>query len=135
MGCCEHEGAMMQVELTKERIQEICQLRGYAETAAGEMASDACGSSADFNYEKEIKSMKKRRIPDIQGALADHIFNDADAMSDLLGDRLSDLMYGWGWRHNSGQNDVWNKAVDSLADMLPHIREGLKKRLYYPRDK
>jgi hypothetical protein len=46
--------------------------------------------------------------------LADEIYNDRDAMTDLLGDRLFDEMRRGGF--DPLNDDLWNLFVDYLAD-------------------
>ena len=124
----------MMSKLTEAQKQEIRQLRHYAEEACGEIAFEAIKDSDGWGYEKQIKQLKRAGVTDIIGSLADQIFNDADTMSDLLGDKVSDLMHRWGWRYNTGQNALWNEAVDVLADSMNHIKTKLVKCLRYEDD-
>jgi hypothetical protein len=59
-----------------------------------DVASDAAYSMADGfmddKWKRKINQAKKRGVRDIQGWLADEIYNDKDIMHDLIGDRVWD---------------------------------------------
>jgi len=76
---------------TKQIMDEIY---NYIQTACGEIASDMTSESSGFlddKWEKKIKKMKKAKVRDITGSLADMLYSDKDTLESLIGDRLCDL--------------------------------------------
>ena len=74
-----------------------CDLLGWLQEAVGDMAADMTSQGSGFlddKWDKRIKTAKKAKVRDIVGWLADELYNDADTVSDLLGDKVYDACPG-----------------------------------------
>jgi hypothetical protein len=99
-------------EQTKESLeskaQEIAhQLSSYLQDACGDIAYEASRPGSGYGYEAKIRKARKAGVRDIPGWLADELYNDADSIEDLLGDRLYD--------ETPGDKDLRNAVLDCLA--------------------
>lgn len=103
----------------REVVNEV---RSHVETACGEMASDMVSPSSGFldnTWAKRIKAAKRKGVRDIQGWLADELFNDPATVADLMGDRIYDATRGSEkWTEEVyaelAKNPNFKKAVDIL---------------------
>lgn len=97
----------MAKKLSDKQKSEIRELGPWAQSAVSEIAREEKGWDASWH--------------------ADTLFNEVDTMADLLGDRLIDIV---GFARSNGEHEAkWREAVDLLAEMFPHIGEGLRKEL------
>ncbi len=68
----------------------------HLEAAVGDIASDMLsphGGLLDDEWKKKIAAVKKNKrhvVTDLQGWLADELFNDRDTIQDTIGDRIHD---------------------------------------------
>ena len=92
----------------KSRSQQIVrQLSGYLQDACGEIAYDAARPGSGYDYTTKIRKAKKAGVRDIAGWLADELYNDADNIEDLLGDRLCE--------ETINNKELRNAVLDCLA--------------------
>lgn len=76
-----------------EVIDKAREIRQHIEDAV----SDVAYEGVEFLGEKwrdKIISMERDGVVDIRGALADNMYNDADTLSSLSGDRIHDAANG-----------------------------------------
>lgn len=92
------------VEVTPE--EKIARkLQGWLQEAMGDMA-EAVAGSGDKKWDAKIRKAKKAGVSDVQGWLADELYNDPDTLQDMLGDKLCD---------ECGKDDALrNKVIDRL---------------------
>ena len=105
-----------------DAIQKIEQaLINHLQDACGEIANECTRDDAsgfmDEAMEAKIKKAKRRGIEDVAGWLADEMYNDADALSDLGGDKLYDLC--------NGDRNLYKLVAKSIANGTHHA--ALKK--------
>ena len=92
----------------ESKAQHIAyQLSSHLQDACGEIACEASRPGSGFDYAARIRKAKKAGVQDIAGWLADELYNDADTVEDLLGDRLYDDT------HND--KELRNAVLDCLA--------------------
>lgn len=88
----------------------------YVADAVGEMGY---GEYAQEEYAPLIKKAKKAGVRDIEGWLADHLYNDAGIVCDLAGDKLYEYVMSLG--ENPRDKKVWSHHVDELQKYLRHV--------------
>ena len=97
-------------------------IRGFVETAVGEIASDMLSPDSGFldeAWEKRVKKAKKNGVRDILGWLADELYNDPDTLSDLMGDRI--------YEATNGNADDYNRVLDVLEkNAFPGMKKACK---------
>lgn len=72
------------------------QLTSWLQDAAGD-AAHGIMSFPDEDWEDRINRAKDMGIIDVQGWLADEIYDDVDSVQDMLGDRIADESNGNEW--------------------------------------
>jgi hypothetical protein len=83
-------------ELDEVQVQEKArELASWVESALNDMAYEQAasfeeGSALPETFER-IKKLKAEGVIDLPGRMADDMYNDAELLSDLLGDRLHDF--------------------------------------------
>ena len=111
------------------RLSQIRQLRQLAATACGELAFEI--SQYPDIADEEMRAAfnrHKRCCSDPVGAYADELFNDVGMITDIVGDRLYDLVHG-NWQIPYKDVEAWNAAVDELAKQFPHMSTKLTNNL------
>ncbi|HCX24597.1 MAG: hypothetical protein CMB80_03590 [Flammeovirgaceae bacterium] len=115
--------------LSDDQKQQIRQLRSYVEEAVGEMAYMAEDPYSGFDdLHTRIKKLRRAGVRDAAGALGDELFNESSTVSDLVGDRLYDLVHGT-WNVPYENKALWNEAVNVCAGSMPHVKNSLIKIL------
>lgn len=72
---------------------KVRQIRAHLEAAVGDLAADMLspvGGCVDDEWSARITEAKRRKVKDLSGWLADEIYNDPDAIQDLIGDQVYD---------------------------------------------
>ena len=80
---------------TPEQI--LCDVDQYVRDAVGDMASDMLSPHSGFlddAWSKRIKKAKKSGCRDLLGWLADELYNDPEALCDLMGDKIYEACNG-----------------------------------------
>ena len=116
----------MKTKKTLTPHQIASEVRSHVETACGEIASDMTGSSSGFldeEWEKKIKAAKRKGVRDIQGWLADELYNDADTLQDLMGDKIHDLTGGDDDRYNAVLDVLMERAFPAMLKACTELRK------------
>lgn len=84
-------------EFDPKRVAQ--ELSGFLQDAVGDVASamlDPMGAGVEEGdkWDRKIKAARKKRVQDLHGWLADKLYNDADTISDLIGDKLHENCEG-----------------------------------------
>jgi len=103
-------------------VQIARSVMGHVQDAVGEMASDMLSPQSGFlddKWSKQIKKARKNGVEDIQGWLADELYNDPDTLSDLMGDQIYDLV--------RGDEAEYKKVLDELdKNPFPGLKKAIK---------
>jgi hypothetical protein len=95
-----------------DRLQAIAsEVLSYLQDAVGDIASDMLRPASGFRddaWDKRIKQAKKNGCQDLQGWLADELYNDADTLQDLLGDRIFEAV--------NRDEALFQKVLDLLSE-------------------
>ena len=72
---------------------DACQIKQIVECACGEVAHEIVldflqGFAEDGAHKTELIRLQKAGCSDLEGALADCLFNDLDFLQDMIGDRI-----------------------------------------------
>ena len=79
--------------MTKEEIETVAyEIESWLQDAAGDMAYGAMDGYFSYEdpWEAKIKKAKESGVIDVEGWLADEIYDDVDTICDLCGDRIYD---------------------------------------------
>lgn len=79
---------------------------------------------------KNLRSLVEGAMSDIAGgdeAEADNLYNDADTVSDFVGDKLYEILSADGWKHDDVA--TWTEGLEVLVKVFPHVGKGLRKNL------
>ena len=112
-------------EIAKEKAREIYQ---HVETALGEVGEESAqefidtGNHWDDKAVAFFKDAKKRGVSDLGGAYADHMYNDPDTVSDLMGDKIYDAAGG----KKEGQIEI-HDALQELYGQHTHWANAITK--------
>ena len=77
----------------KEVIDRAREIRDWVENAVGEMAYTSI-EFLDEKWREVVRDMKRQKVGDVKGALADRFYEDEDTLADLTGDRIYDAGSG-----------------------------------------
>lgn len=116
------KGAMM----TPKQVSEIAnEVKFHIQTACGEVAFEMTesGSGYDDKWKKRIAKARKNGVMDIRGWLADELYNDPDIISDLVGDKLSDLVSEKQIDYNLVLDELDKNAFDGMRKAIRLLRK------------
>ncbi len=99
------------------------ELAGWVEGAVSDMAHSQYTMWKESKFgDERLDALVKRGVMDLQGALADELYNDAELLTDLLGDQIHDATI-----HDPSKRkeyiaelrtarsySAWNTALDEL---------------------
>jgi hypothetical protein len=102
----------------REIEKKASEIGNYLQSAVTDVAYSMTEDCMSPEWRKRIKKAKRSRISDIQGWLADELYNDPDTMRDLVGDRIWDAANG---------NIEMMIAIAEV--MMEDAHDGLKKAL------
>lgn len=88
----------------------------YVEEAVSEMGYDKWFQD---EHSEKIAAAKKQGVRDIGGWLADELYNDAEIVESLAGDRIYDLMRQHGLNPKSKED--WDACVTEFKAFVPHV--------------
>lgn len=83
--------------MTKTPQQIANEVHSYLAEAVGDMAADMVNPSSGFFdeiWDRRIKAARRKGVRDIQGWLADELYNDPDTIADLAGDKIYEATNG-----------------------------------------
>jgi len=84
------------------------EIAGFLQDAMADVASGMLEfPDPEDKWGPRIAAARKRRIGDLHGWLADELYNDADILSDLIGDRVCDAA--------RGGDEAYNAVLAELA--------------------
>lgn len=111
------------MKVAKTPSQVASDVQQFLQDAVGDMASDMTSESSGFlddAWAQKIKRAKRRGVSDIQGWLADELYNDVDTLMDLAGDKIHDGV---------GGNEVQFRQVCQELERTGHsaLKEAARK--------
>ncbi|RJQ26711.1 hypothetical protein C4577_02885 [Candidatus Parcubacteria bacterium] len=87
------------------------EIQGFLQDAVGDMASGMISfpDMMDDKIKKKFNRAKKEGVRDLQGWLADTIWDDPNSVEDLIGDKICDLTNG----DKNIRNEVCKELINS----------------------
>ena len=99
-------------------INSYSDIVNHVQNVVGEMGYD---EFMQEEYASKIKKAKRNGVRDIGGWLADELYNDAETVGDIVGDKLYDLInakYG----EDPMDKAVWAKHIAEVNKLMPHVK-------------
>ena len=115
------------VSPTQEQIEQTAyDIGAYLQDAAGDF-SDNPIEFHDEAIQRKARKAIRHGVTDIRGWLADEIYNDADFLHDLAGDKIHDACTSFG----VGYGKLFNKTFIKIAYALSQgAHEPLRKACF-----
>jgi hypothetical protein len=88
----------------------VSEVLNYVRDAVGDIASQMLSPSGcrDEKWDKRIKRATRNGVQDLLGWLADELYNDADTLSDVMGDHIHELVHG--------DEAEFQKVLDAISE-------------------
>lgn len=114
-------GPAVPVDEASTLKRAVDNVEGFIQDACGDIASDMMQMGSGFldpQWKRKLDKAKKAGCMDLQGWLADELYNDPQTLEDLIADRLHDEV--------KGNEEHFQKC---LVMMLKGAHPGLKKAI------